>query len=491
MGQKACVADVFCFAAGSRSNLPQLAALSVSSLSPVAVPVLLHPPDGSDSDEDVCAFSSLFTVTESGSFSAWPMIVATFHRARVALMDALCRSSPAFLRTVVHSEMRFRGGFRGTETRPDSQVFTMGPDRVVSPVTKPESHGSPARQKALFGDLSNLPSQLFAGLEARATELERTAPNSYSLISSRLSPAASACGVVALGLLAEAGNSHPSAVAGLYRVIRRFSLPVLLLPRLLVLRGEDVVFSEVVTTIQDAPPRSGPRVPGNSDSGFSIGANVYQDPSDSGICEVLTDFTEQSMSIIVDRGETSLPLDAIREVCCAVTDPLMLEAEALYSRLSRPGISSGSEEKDNTPDSDLGASRGLFVYDFVKSLLRLGRSHLALSRSVVSESLLGQRRCFRVPRRCEAGYALWQFLEQPARSDGESISATCTPHFCQLGKDSPGTCLSAVERPLLVSPGLSKIVLMPLYVNDVSSYHSWRRIRDACRSSHGPRVFED
>ncbi|PHJ25471.1 rna family protein [Cystoisospora suis] len=371
------------FAAASRSNPPQLAALSVSSLSPVAVPVLLHPPDGSDIDEDVCAFSSLFTVTESGSFSAWPSIVATFHRARVALMDAVCRSSPTFLRTAVHSEMRFQSGFQETETQPLAQVFTMGPDRVVSPVTRSEPRGSSAQQKALFGDLCNLPPQLFASLEARALDLERSDPESYSLISSRVFPAVSACGVVALGLLAEAGNSHPSAVAGLYRVIRQFSLPVLLLPRLLVFRSEDVVFSERVTTAHDAPPRRGPPVLGNRDPGFSIEMKVHQDRSDGGVYELLTDFTEQSMSIIVDRGETSLPLDAIREVCCAMTDPLMLEAEALYGRLLGHRTSPESQEKDNTPNPDLGASRGLFVYDFVKSLLHLGRSHLAVSRSIV------------------------------------------------------------------------------------------------------------
>nr|CEL70488.1 TPA: RNA methyltransferase, TrmH family domain-containing protein, putative [Neospora caninum Liverpool] len=398
--QRRLAAPVFCTAQedSDKGDMLLLATVAASPGGAPAPPLPLAPSEGPDSSSPPAA--SLFAFSEVGEFSTWPGILSSFHRARATLLDFLASaslgssSSPAaapsasLLGRFLHAEL---GGGSPSGSAdlsgwaPSSIDFSpasLSPGSCAASVSPLPGAETPSASAL---DFSRLPPRLRASLDARM-QAARQAPDVARLASSA---GLSVSRVVALSLMSEIDGCPSPALPSLFRAIRRFALPMLLLPHQREAREET-----------RAPPET-------------AAGTLHS------LHSVLSDFTSQTKRIILDRTETGLPLQGVREACAAVISPLMLATESLCvqeRRRAEAGERAGaSEDADTETDSE--ALQDAFVLNFARDLLGIGRSTLSVSRAAVvpllsSLALLGLHPaagfCGKTPEAPAAASAPWR-----------------------------------------------------------------------------------
>ncbi|KEP60005.1 UNVERIFIED_CONTAM: RNA methyltransferase, TrmH family protein [Hammondia hammondi] len=352
-----------------KGDLPLLATIAAPRGGAPAPALPLAPSEGV---AGCSAFSSeaLFAFSEVGEFSTWPGIIGSFHKARAMLLDSLASlplsssSSSSLSASTSLLGRCFHAAFSDGLAVPPSMAFP--PGSLSRQVSRPCL--SPSTEKAAAPsfpgvDLSRLSPRLRAPLDAHVSRATREAD------CMRVgSPILSGPRSIALSLLAEIDGCPSAALPFLFGVIRRFALPLLLLPHHLEARTE--------------PRTSTER--GEHDETSDTKAEALRCVHD-----VLAEFTEQTKRVILDRAETGLPLQAVREACAAILSPLMLATESLCLREERRKgereNESGETERGAAAEKEVWeAYRGkAFVLNFAKDLLGMGRNTLSVSRASV------------------------------------------------------------------------------------------------------------
>ncbi|KFH05215.1 RNA methyltransferase, TrmH family protein [Toxoplasma gondii VAND] len=354
-----------------KGDLPLLATIAAPQGGAPAPALPLAPSEGV---AGCSAFSSeaLFAFSEVGEFSTWPGIIGSFHRARAMLLDSLASlsfsSSPSGSSLSASTSLLGRflhAAFSGSGLAvPPLRAFP--PDSLSRQVSSAFSSLSTEKAAAPSFpgvDLSLLSPRLRTSLDAHMARATREAD------CMRLgSPILSGPRSIALSLLAEIDGCPSAALPFLFGVIRRFALPVLLLPHHL----------EARTETRTSPER------GETDEASDTKVEALRCLHD-----VLEEFTEQTKRVILDRAETGLPLQAVREACAAVLSPLMLATESLCLREERKK----GEYESASSETERGAAdekevweayrEKAFVLSFAKDLLGIGRNTISVSRASV------------------------------------------------------------------------------------------------------------
>ncbi|PFH37486.1 hypothetical protein BESB_039440 [Besnoitia besnoiti] len=416
--------------------------LTTLSSSPSRMPVSSLPLSPADPRSASCSSSSLFAFAEVGDFSSWPGVISSFHRARATLLDTLSSATLRASRAVSsdaaaplacsslvgcflqHEMMAQRAPaaaehFQASDAAPSSSPPSASPSgsASLSLLSLPLPPSSLPREEILVvcpaAELELLSERLLSALALHIQRASDQDSEFARLAASRVrSPSASVLSlprVVALGLLSEIEGCPPAALASLFRAIRRFALPLLLLPH------------------------HGP-----------LGAEGTSPGALAALQALLVEFTTQTERIISDRTETALPLSAVREACLAVLSPLMLATESRCLRReerSRRNDHGGSDPQDDDAEAQSGPhdQKGAFVLNFAKALLGLGKNTLAVSRAAVvpllsSLAVLGVHGATAGLESGEgdAGRRRISASSPPASSPPASPAASSGPRFFQL-----------------------------------------------------------